>query len=99
MTASSTSRGTRFHAFLSALAELPTGYSQGDYSGARWGVTVERSADGRRTKLYGEALGGSDHVSFNLYRLAGEDRLKPCEMPAAKVIDFVLGYRPDAQKR
>lgn len=99
MTALSTSRGTRFDAFLSALAALPAGYSQGDYFGERWGVTLERSADGRRIKLFGEALGSSDHVSFNLYRVAGEPRLKPCEMPAEKVIDFVLGFRPEAQKR
>lgn len=80
-------------AFLSALARLPSGYSVGLFEGARWGVTVERSADGRREKLYGEALGGRDHVSFNLYRVGGQPRLKPCEMPAAKVIDFVRGFR------
>lgn len=84
---------------LSALAAIPTGYSQGAYAGERWGVSVERSADGRRVKLYGERLSGGDHVSFNLYRVGGEDRLKPCEMPAQKVMDFVLGYAPDDQKR
>ncbi len=81
-------------AFLSALSRLPDGYSPGVFEGARWGVTVQRSADGRRVKIYGEALGASDHVSFNLYWVGGEPRLKPCEMPAAKVIDFVLAFRP-----
>lgn len=80
--------------FLIALAKLPTGYTRGSYCGGSWGITVERSADGRRVKLYGEALGGDDHISFNLYRVAGEPRLKPCEMPEAKVIDFVLGFEP-----
>lgn len=83
-------------AFLHRLSRLPTGYSQGDYGGERWGVTVERSADGRRVKLYGEALGHADHVSFNLYHAGGAPRLKPCEMPAAKVVDFVMEYRPEA---
>ncbi len=78
------------------MSRLPTGYSQGGYEGNRWGVTVERSSDGRRVKLYGEALGGNDHVSFNLYRVSGEARLKPCEMPASKVIAFVAGFVPDA---
>ncbi|RIJ21311.1 hypothetical protein D1224_13415 [Henriciella barbarensis] len=80
--------------FLTALAKLPTGYSRGSYCGGSWGVTVERSGDGRRAKLYGEALGSDDHVSFNLYCVAGEPRLKPCETPAAKVIDFVFGFEP-----
>ena len=95
MTASSTRAGTRLSDFLTALAGLPTGYSQGDYDGARWGVTVECSSDGRRVKLYGEALGSNDHVSFNLYWAGGEPRLKPCEMSEGKVTAFVRGYRPD----
>lgn len=57
---------------------------------------MERSGDGRRVKLYGEELGGADHVSFNLYVAGGEARLKPCEMPEAKVVAFVLGYEPDS---
>ncbi|MGB3626743.1 MAG: hypothetical protein WA989_12990 [Henriciella sp.] len=98
MTASSTRRAiSTFETFLSALARLPVGYGQGVFDGESWGVTVERSADGRRVKLYGEALGGADHVSFNLYRAGGTPRLKPCEMPAEKVMDFVLKYRPDAE--
>ena len=44
-------------------------------------------------KLYGEALGANDHVSFNLYFVGGDPRLKPCEMPKAKVVAFVLGYK------
>ena len=83
--------------FLDALARLPRGYSQGLYAGARWGATLTEAAGGRRYKLFGEALGGNDHVSFNLYLTGdGTPRLKPCEMPAAKVIDFVLGYTPDS---
>ncbi|WP_233356053.1 hypothetical protein [Henriciella aquimarina] len=58
-------------------------------------MSLQRSSDGRRVKLYGEALGGADHVSFNLYVVAGQARLKPCEMPRQKVIDFVAGFRPD----
>jgi hypothetical protein len=43
--------------------------------------------------LFARALAGGDVVSFNLYRLrSGEDSLRPCEMPAEKVVAFVLGY-------
>ena len=47
-------------------------------------------------KLYGERLAGGDHVSFNLYTTGSGVKLKPCEMPEAKVINFVLGFQPDA---
>ncbi|EDZ45821.1 conserved hypothetical protein [Rhodobacterales bacterium Y4I] len=38
-------------------------------------------------------LGGGDYISLNLYRLASGARLKPCEMPADKVIRFVLALK------
>ncbi len=82
-------------AFLTALARLPRGYSQGQYRDRRWGVTLTEATGGRRFKLFAEELGGTDVVSFNLYLTGGRTpTLKPCEMPAEKVIDFVLGYRP-----
>lgn len=81
--------------FERSLARLPDGYSEGRFQGHPWGVTVRRSADGKRIWLYGERLGGTDIVSFNLYVLAGARiALKPCEMSSSKVVDFVLGFRP-----
>jgi hypothetical protein len=41
-----------------------------------------------------EALDGSDYISLNLYRLKSGPLLKPCEMPDAKVIAFVLDLVP-----
>jgi hypothetical protein len=82
--------------FESALAAIPSGYGEGVYEGLRYGVTVRKSRDGKRTSLFARALAGGDVVSFNLYRLrSGEDSLRPCEMPAEKVVAFVLGYAPD----
>ena len=84
-------------AFLAVLERLPRGYSEGHYDGRRYGVTHLHEAGGQRVKLFAEELGGNDVVSFNLYRLAdGSPRLKPCEMSAEKVVDFVLGYRTEA---
>ena len=82
-------------AFLKALSALPDGYSRGRWNNKSWGVTVSRASGNRRIKLYGEALGSNDHVSFNLYIVDGSPRLKPCEMAAEKVIAFVLGFEPD----
>ncbi len=81
-------------AFLGALERLPDGYWVGRYEGRRWGVTVERLAGGRQVKLYGEALGGAGHASFNLYLpSSGKVLLKPCEMPAERVVAFVEGVK------
>lgn len=86
-------------AFDDALAKLPDGYVDGYFGNRSWGVTVKRSEDGKRTWLYGEELGGTDIVSFNLYRLAGAgSTLKPCEMSSAEVIEFVLGFEPSPAK-
>lgn len=83
--------------FLRVLRSLPRGHSLGHYSGRRWSATLDEASGGRRFKLFAEELGGNEFVSFNLY-LTGDDRLllKPCEMPAGKVIDFVFAYAPDS---
>ncbi|WP_192845719.1 hypothetical protein [Aureimonas sp. AU22] len=78
------------------LAEWPEGHFEGVHNGRRFGVTLHRSADGRRLWLYGEERGGGDFVSANLYRLSdGETLLRPCEMPAQVVADFILGFTPE----
>ena len=82
--------------FLASLEQIPRGYSQGLFEGRRWGTTLTEAANGRRFKLFAEELGGTDFVRCNLYLTGdGTPQLKPCEMPAAKVVDFVLGYEPD----
>lgn len=73
--------------FESALAAIPSGYGEGVYEGLQYGVTGRKPRDGRRTSLFARALAGRDDLSFNLYRLrSGEDSLRPCEMPAEKVV-------------
>jgi len=41
-----------------------------------------------------EERGGGDYISLNLYRTASGALLRPCEMPEAKVVAFVLALRP-----
>lgn len=81
--------------FERRLAAIPTGYTEGEFAGRRWGATVRRSADRKRISLFAEDLAGKDIISFNLYRLEEGDALKPCEMSSEKVATFVLGYRPE----
>ncbi len=79
--------------FLIHYDALPLGSFEGFCEGLRYGVTRTESPDGKRGWLYAEELGGADHISLNLYRLESGVRLKPCEMPEQKVIDFVLGLK------
>lgn len=79
-------------AFHDRLAALPDGYFNADFAGRRYGVVKRVFNAGRSVKLVGRELGGTDHISLNLYALAdGRQLLKPCEMPAAKVVAFVTG--------
>ncbi len=83
--------------FLERLDLLPLGYSEGHYHQRRYGMTLKVSKDARRVQLYARELGGSDFISFNLFRLrSGEARLKPCEMAEQKVVAFVTGYIPES---
>lgn len=78
-----------------ALAALPMGTFKGRAADRRYVVTKSGFADGRALKLVAEELGGPDYISLNWYDLGSGPVLKPCEMPAAKVIAFVLGLQPD----
>ncbi len=54
-------------------------------------------AGGRSHKLVAHERGGSDYISLNLYQTRNSGPLlRPCEMPASKVIAFVLDLVPDA---
>jgi hypothetical protein len=83
--------------FLERLDLLPLGYSKGHYHQRRNGMTLKVSKDARRVQLYARELGGSDFISFNLFRpRSGEARLKPCEMVEQTVVAFVTGCIPES---
>ena len=82
--------------FVAAFDAMPTGAYGGTFEDRRYRITKTVMATGRSQKLEAEELGGSDYISFNLYRLAGgEALLKPCEMSEEKVTAFVLGVAVD----
>ena len=71
------------------VQKLPEGYCEGLYQGTRYGITRTSFNQGKSSKVYAKALGGTDFVSLNYYRTARQEVLKPCEMPQAKVLDFL----------
>lgn len=87
------------HPVADLLARLPEGWSEVRYRERRWGVSRTRQAAGRIEKVYAEELGGTGVVSANLYLPGGTDserdeQFRPCEMPAADVLDFLNGWEP-----
>ena len=83
-------------AFLAAFDALPFGGYGATYRGRRYRITKTQYIGARSQKLTAEELGGTDFLSFNLYRFeSGDAILKPCETSAEKVRDFVLNVVAD----
>jgi len=82
-------------AFVAAFDALPDGTFRGKVAARRYFVTKTAQVGGASQKLVAEELGGTDYISLNLYRTAKGVLLRPCEMPEAKVVAFVLGLRAD----
>ena len=72
------------------LATLPVGSFHGVAQGRTYVVSRSLVAGGKGEKIVAEALDGSDYISLNLYHLAAGATVKPCEMPLAKVVAFVM---------
>ena len=56
-------------------------------------ATKNSYSNARVLQFYAEELGGNDFVSFNIFLTKKKPLLKPCEMSAKKVIDFILQFR------
>lgn len=76
------------------LKAFPEGACEVFYDGKRYLMRKETLLGGRLIKLYAEELGGNDFVSLNYYETAAGPLLRPCEMPAAKVVAFIENVTP-----
>ncbi len=82
--------------FLTAFFALPTGTFSGRADTKRYVISRQVLAGGKSHKLVAHELGGTDYISLNLYQTRNSGALlRPCEMPAPKVVDFVLALTPD----
>ena len=71
------------------IEKIPSGYSEGEFAGRRYGISKTVHNNGKSCKIFAEELGGTDFISLNFYQTAKTDVLNPCEMPEAKVIRFL----------
>ena len=71
---------------------IPHGYSTLLYRQKKYGVIRTDFNCGKSIKVFAEELGGNDFISLNYYVTSTSERLKPCEMPSDKVIDFLMNF-------
>ena len=81
-------------AIAQLLLRVPPGYTVVRYAGKRWGMRRRDFNEGRSTKVYAEALDGSDFISCNYYATQSGGQFKPCEMAPEKVRAFLAGFAP-----
>lgn len=74
---------------LANILSLPIGFSKAHYQGRTYSVSKVVFNDGMSFKVYAEELGGTDFISFNFYQTGSTSTLKPCEIPEAKVVQFL----------
>ncbi|MFN7117031.1 MAG: peptide methionine sulfoxide reductase [Saprospiraceae bacterium] len=75
------------------IINIPSGYSEVYYNNRKYGLTRTDFNEGKSLKIFAEELGGTDFISFNYYITSQDEYLKPCEMPAQKVRDFLLNFK------
>ncbi len=76
------------------LDRVPEGWTPVRYDGRRWALTRTTRAGGGSVSLLAEQLGGPGLVSANVYRTTDGALLRPCEMPAERVLAFLRGWTP-----
>lgn len=71
------------------LANVPAGWSRHTIGKQSWGVSRVEHADGRSTTLTAEQLGSPVKFSANVWHTSRGLVLRPCEVPADVVINFL----------
>lgn len=78
------------------LRDVPEGWSRATVRGEAWGVSRVSRARGRSLTFTAERLGASDRLSANIWITADGPVLKPCEVPADSVVDFLRALAAEA---
>ena len=71
------------------LGRVPPGWTRHVVNGRPWGVSRVEHVDGRTTTLTAEQLGGASMFSANIWHTSNGPVLRPCEVPARVVLDFL----------
>lgn len=79
---------------MALVERVPVGWTAVRFHGRRYGLRRTDRAGGRSVSIYAEELGGTDVVSTNVHRTSSGYLLRPCEMPAETVLEFLEGWTP-----
>lgn len=71
------------------LTTIPEGWSRTEVAGRAWGVTRTTHAEGKVISLNAERLGDTEQLSANVWITSEGPILRPCEVPAEKVLQFL----------
>ena len=74
---------------LEMLSKVPDGWTRRVVAGVPWGVSRVDRAGGRTTTLTAERLGGTGFLSANIWHTTSGPVLRPCEVPAGDVMQFL----------
>lgn len=83
------------HALDALVDQIPEGRSRVRVSGQTWGVTRTTRANGKVVTISAEHLGDARHLSANIWVTAQGAVLKPCEVPAEAVVEFLQSAAPE----
>lgn len=73
---------------------VPDGVHEVWFDGARWTLEASTHADDRARAVTARRLADGAVVGANLYLLAAGPLLRPCEVPAERVITLLAECRP-----
>lgn len=78
--------------FFTIVEQIPLGSNEVKFQNVKYILSKELLQDGKIIKIFADELGGNDFISFNMYKIKSGWSLKPCEMPAEKVVNFIDGF-------
>ncbi|TDE14226.1 hypothetical protein [Jiangella asiatica] len=71
------------------LSSIPEGWSRAEVDGQAWGVRRVTRAGGKVISLNAERLGDTEQLGANVWITSDGPVLRPCEVPADKVMRFL----------
>jgi peptide-methionine (S)-S-oxide reductase len=78
------------------LRTIPEGWTRAEVDGQAWGVTRVAHAGGKVISVNAERLGDTEQLGANVWITSEGPILRPCEVPAEKVLQFLraaaMGY-------
>jgi hypothetical protein len=74
------------------VARVPEGWTAVLYMGRTYGLSRTTRANGRSVAVLARELGGQDEVSANIFLTSNGPHLRSCEMPDAKVLNFLANW-------